>query len=67
MIIEQSITDGALVVIQNVADSTLIVMLECMCQPLRNTDKGVQLLALTGESNQIVEVFQLKADADLRL
>ena len=63
MVIEQNVTDCALVVIQNVANSALMVMLECMCQPLRDTGRGIQLLAYTGGGDQLVGAFQSRADA----
>ena len=52
VVVEQSVADSALVVVQNVADSVLIVMLECMCQLLRDTGRGIQLQVLTGGGNR---------------
>ena len=48
VVVEQSVADSALVVVQNVADSALRVVLECVCRPLRDTGRGVQLLTYTG-------------------
>ena len=47
VVVEQSVADSALVVVQNVADSALRVVLECVCRPLRDTGRGVQLQVLT--------------------
>ena len=62
VVVEQSIADSALVVVQNVADSALMVVLECVCRPLRDTSKAYSCRRLTGGGDQLVGVFQSRAD-----
>ena len=54
-------------VVQNVADSALRVVLECVCRPLRDTSKAYSCRRLAGGGDQLVGAFQSRADADLGL